>query len=242
VNAAVAGASVHSMLGLWRRWISPFHPQLVVIYPNPAFYLNTVAPGAEPPDARADHPKPAPWWTPRLIDRVHRTFHYPDVLQHRRVARWIQDELAGHDASWIFARVPAERLAQFSADLDSLVIAIRTDGATPVLVTHAMPFTTAPRPGDADLLQAWRHFYPRATPATLLAFDSASADATRRIGQAQQIPVIDLAAQLNGRSADFADFTHFTDTGAGAAAGILASGILSLAHPAPAVAGQAAAQ
>jgi hypothetical protein len=233
INAAIAGASVHSMLGLWRRWVSPFKPRLVVIYPNPSFYLNTEAPGSDAPDAAPPKTK-EPWWTPRLLDRMHRTFHYPDILQRRRVAKMLTNELSGHDTSWIFARVPADRLSEYDADLDSLVVAIQADGASPVLATHAMPFTMSPTPGDADLLQAWRRYYPRATQGTLLAFDSAAADATRRIGRERGVPVVDLAAQLNGHSAYFADFTHYTDIGAGAAADILARELRTLAPPASA--------
>jgi len=230
INAAIAGASVHSMLGLWRQWIAPFKPRLVVIYPNPSFYLNTDAPGADAPPP-ADHGRAGPWWTPRLLDRMHRTFHYPDFLQRRRVAKMLTHELGGHDASWIFARIPADRMNEYDADLDSLVAAIQSDGASPVLVTHAMPFTMSPTPADADLLQAWRRYYPRATQETLLAFDSAAAVATRRIGQERGVPVVDLAAQLNGHSSYFADFTHYTDTGAGAAADILARELRTLAPP-----------
>jgi hypothetical protein len=117
VNAALPGASLHSMLALWRRWVSPFHPQIVVIYPNPSFYL-----GAEPPRApersgvtqRQQTETPPSWWTPRLIDRAHRTFHYLDVIQRRRVAHWLAAELAGHDSAWPFRRVPTDRLATSS--------------------------------------------------------------------------------------------------------------------------------
>jgi hypothetical protein len=230
VNAAIPGASLRSMLVLWRRWVSPFQPQIVVIYPNPSFYLSVEAPGTPERSGESRRPraeKPPPWWTPRLIDRAHRAFHYPDVVQRRRLAHWLAADLAGRDSTWLFDRVPTDRLAGFESDLDSLVLAIRVDDVEPILVTHAMPFTRQPRSSDADLLQAWRHYYPRATTETLLAFDSAAAESTRRIGEQQGVAVVDAAAELGGRSTYFVDFTHFTDRGARAVADLLSTRILS---------------
>ncbi len=242
VNAAVAGASMHSMLGLWRHRVARFDPGIVVIYPNPSFYLNTDAPGTSQPDdagAGSQHGSGPPWWTPRLLDRAHRAFHYPDVLQRRRVAQWLARATAGRDSTWFFRTVPPDRLAQFGADLDSVVRAVRADGATPVLVTHAMPFEAVPRPIDHDLLQAWRRYYPRATPETLLAFDTASATVTRRVGEREGVAVVDAAARLNGHAVYFADFTHFTDTGAGVLAALLADRLAAPDLRTPLAAGRA---
>jgi hypothetical protein len=228
VNAAVVGASLRSMLGLWRKWVAPFQPHVVVVYPNPSFYLRTEPPGAiapGDPQEAVRHASP-PWWTPRLIDRVHRVFHYPDAWQRRRVAKWLAQALAGHDASWPYQTIPDDRLTAFDADLDSLVRAIRAEGAVAVLVTHGMPFGMTIRPGDVDLLQAWRRYYPRATPEILLAFDSACAAHTRQFAADEHVSVADVAARLNGRGADFADFTHFTDRGAYVVAELLATAIL----------------
>jgi hypothetical protein len=229
VNAAIAGATVHSMITLWTHWVSNFGGRFVIVYANPAFYLSTTMPGStprskgDPSPAVVDHAPP--WWTPRLVDRAHRAFHYPAAIQRQRVKRLLVDELAGHDSAWVFHGVPADRLAQYAHDLDSLTVSIRESGATPVLVTHAVPFHTPPLAGDSDLLREWRTYAPRATPATLLAFNDSSAAVTRRLAAARGTLLVDAASALDGHAAYFADFTHFTDLGAGALADLLAAAL-----------------
>jgi lysophospholipase L1-like esterase len=149
--------------------------------------------------------------------------HYPDVIQRERVRRWIASDTAGRPSSWFFRTVPDDRAALFERDLERFVTAVEQGGAIPVLVTHAVPFAGAPAPDQEALMEAWRRYYPRATTPTLLAFDSASAAIVRRVGAERGVPVVDAAGALNGQRAVFADFTHFTDSGAGRMADLLAA-------------------
>jgi lysophospholipase L1-like esterase len=223
VNAAIAGASLHSMRRLWTQWVARFAPRYVIVYANPAFYLSTVAPAATTlvrADSRSGD-RPRPWWTPRLLDRAHQALHYPAVIQRRRVASLLDEEVAGHDTTWFFTTVPADRLAQYAADLDSLTASICAAGAAPVLVTHAVPFGALPAPGDSDLLREWRTYNPRATTGTLLAFNDSAAAVTGRVAARYGTLLVDAAGRLGGRPHYFVDFTHFTDDGAAAMASLL---------------------
>jgi hypothetical protein len=224
INAAVAGLGLRGLIDLWSHWVVHFHPSVVIIYPTPSFYLDD-----PPPDKRTLGPEPgvSPWWTPRLLDHLHMILHYPDALQRRRIHRMVTAATAGHPQAWFFSDVPADRAALFAHDVDSLVGLIQQTGAIPILVTHAVPFQRIPSPSDAPLLEAWQHYYPRARPPTLLAFDSAAAAIVRRIGVERHVPVVDAAATLDGHPDWFADFTHFTDTGADEMADLLSSAVLA---------------
>jgi hypothetical protein len=130
-------------------------------------------------------------------------------------------------------------MALFAQHVDSLVTAIQNRGATPVLVTHAMRFPAAPTAEDADLLQSWRVFVPRATPATILAFERAAADSTRALGRRRGLVVVDADRVLTGREYLFADQVHFTEEGSGVMAGEIMRTIRTAppSHPLARVAG-----
>ncbi len=223
VNAAVAGIPLPGITHLWNNWVARFQPSVVLVYPTPAFYLwdkPPTYPGR--PRAATDD---APWWTPRLLQRAHDVLHYPAFIQRRRVARMIASAVAGHDSTWLFRDVPADRLHQYVTDLDSLVTAIRAAGATPVLLTHATRFTVPPDPADADLLNSWRQFLPRATTHAILAFEEATAQATRELAARRGVLVVDVARAMSGHREWFGDFAHFTDQGAGVMAGVIADSL-----------------
>jgi hypothetical protein len=227
VNAALAGLGVRSLTALWNEWGSRFGPQVVLIYPTPMFYLSEREPRYPSRHGPVRVATAPPWWHPRLLDRAHDVFHYPDFIQQRRVRRMLAATDDTHRPDWFWHDIPAERLRLFSQDLDSLIVTIRAHGAEPVLITHAMSFHVPPSASDSAMLNAWRTAAPRATTATLLAFEVAAADAVRELGARRHVQVIDAARRLSGHEGWFADFAHFTDTGATAMARLIADGILA---------------
>ncbi len=225
VNAAIPGIGVPGITVLWSRWVARFRPSVAIVYPTPIFYLSDDLPSSSPrPQRPSDRnlDSARPWWTPRLLQRAKSRVHYPEFIQRRRVSRILAAAVAGHDSCWLFRNAPADRLDRFVADLDSLVSAIRARGATPILLTHAMRFTVPPDPRDADLLNSWRAFTPRATTEAMLAFERSAAQATRDLGSRRRVQVVDVAVAMSGRREWFADFTHFTNTGAGVISGLIA--------------------
>jgi len=135
--------------------------------------------------------------------------------------------LAEHPSGWRFESVPPERLEKFEADLRQVVGSIRSVGATPVLMTHANRFVGSRTP-DIAALRAWEKFYPRASGQTIVAFDSVARRATIAIARDSQAVVVDLTpvlARTNGSA--FADFSHFTDSGAALTAETASRSILT---------------
>ena len=67
---------------------------------------------------------------------------------------------------------------------------------------------------NASLLQAWQKFYPRANDTVLIEFDAAANALVRGLAQEYAVEVVDIAERVAGDPNDFADFSHFTDSGA----------------------------
>jgi len=244
VNAAIVGFSVPALTQLWNSWVSRFKPDVVVVYPSPVFYLADRIPHYRLIPKRSIRSDPSRWWFPRLVDRAHDEFHWPDVIQRHRVKRGLDSYDATHASDSLFAAVPSARLQAFYCDLDSLVTTIDNNGAQPVLVTHATRFSNPPMAEDSAMLSAWRQFTPRATTAVLVSFEAAARASVIELGQQRDVPVVDAAAVLGGHRMWFGDFVHFTDEGASIMADLLEARIRRLpgriapAHPPSAACGR----
>ena len=229
LNAAIIGIALPGMTEQWNNWAWRFRPDIVVVLANPMFYL-----GNEPPTyplPETVRPATSPWWHPRILDRAHEVIHYPDFIQRRRVRRALDALTAGHPTEWFFSVPPRDRLERYRRDLDSLVVAIRSRAAVPVLAAYPMRFGAKFNAADSALLIAWRQYTPRALPFAMLAFETAAADIVRDVGRAREVRVVDLPSTITGHRDWFVDFVHYTDTGAGAVAGRVAEVLVGPASP-----------
>src|SRR5262249_22632422 len=135
VNASLFGLTLPGITQLWNNWGRQFEPEIVVIYPTPAFYLHDHPPGPPgPPPSPAETAGP-PWWTPRLRGRAEDVIDIPAFIQRRRVASEAAALEAEHERGWFYESVPAERVALFERDLDTLVSAIQAASARPIVIT-----------------------------------------------------------------------------------------------------------
>jgi sugar phosphate isomerase/epimerase len=159
---------------------------------------------------------------PRLTEGVRDLV--PADLADRLRRRERDRRIAARGAGWLFADLPAERLAAFEEDLRRLIGVARRIGARPILMSHAHRFGDDPAPDDPWVAE-WLRYAPRATRATLLAFDAAGGRATLRVAADSGIPGVDLPALIGGDTTAFVDFSHFTDQGAGRVASILGDAI-----------------
>ncbi len=235
INAAIPGSTLPAITQFWNGWGVRFRPQIVVVYPTPAFYLEDQPPRYRKlPDTTAAPPSSArAWLHSRALDRA-RDALSPSIK--RIIRRWqlawtVRREEASHPPGWIFHEVPNDRLKLFIRHLDSLVTAVQAAGAEPILVTHAMYFHVPTRSDERAMLDDWRRFSPRATGSTVLAFEQAAARAVIALGARRGIPVVDVASVMNGRHALFADFVHFSDSGATVIAELIGKRILESRPP-----------
>jgi hypothetical protein len=229
LNAAFPGMSLPTIEQDIRLRLKRFRPDVILIYPAPAGYLDELPPRAAKPDSTSLHVE-FPWTRAlhlRMLDRLRAQIKeaLPDVVKTALRRREAEQFAASHPAGWRFDGVPTDRLASYGQDLQGVIAAGRAIGATPVLVTHANVFVG--RAGvDETLLQAWQKFYPRADGPTIIAFDSASRDLTREIGAREGVLTIDAASRLAAMPVKaFGDFVHFTDLGAAGMAAVISDAL-----------------
>jgi hypothetical protein len=234
INASIAGITLNSMIPYYTHWVSGFSPQVVVVYANPLFYLHDPPPNEETPDAEPSLPERQRLrFESRLVSRLRDIITYPNFYQAWRTRRAIAAHTAGKPDAWYFTDPPPDRLQSFNADLLTLADAIRSSGATPILVTHAIRATTPPRAADAFDLQEMRFFLPRATAGAICQFHDVAKQSTAQQATDHGIPVVDVAQSLDGQRECFIDLVHFSEAGAQRVAHLLADAIRDLGDPSP---------
>jgi len=224
LNAGVAGLAIPGVYRLWRNWVRMFRPDIVVIYPSPAFYLSDNTPALAPYLHVSEGPQPpsvtSRLWL-RLLDRV----EVPGPLQRQRTKRAIAAATAGKPPEWAFNAPPQDRLNLFHDHLDSLASSVRATGASIVMTTHATIFADTTGAPEPDLALAWRQAHPRPSPATLIAFDRAASPVIAAVAARNGAALLDLGAAMNGCPAWFADFLHFSEAGASVVATLMAPAV-----------------
>lgn len=213
INAAMAGMTARSMLPYWRHWAASFQPQIVVIYPNPLFYLH-MSFAREAPPLTHDNIPATPQFAFRFLDRMRDVIDLPDFAQTWRNQQHIAAQMEGISTESVIRGVPADRLHTFTDDLHALIAAIREHDALPVLVTHGIRASTPPIAEDFCDLQAMRVVLPHVTEEAFCWFDRDARQCVLRVACEQDVPVVDIAPHINGRRECFVDLVHFSSLGA----------------------------
>jgi len=233
-NAALPGMALPTIAQDLRLRTSRYAPDLVILYPTPAFYLGNALPRPALPDSgQREHTPSAfnalyPRVWPRLRNQI-------KALTPTTVATWLRTRsvaraLRARGVGWQFDSLPPDRISAFEHDLRSEIGAVRAIGAEPVLVTHGNAFWRGARaPASGEWLQAWERFNPRAPGRVLISFDSAARVATRRVAADSGVAIADAALALAGANhVPFADYQHFNDYGAGITAGTISGVVVDL--------------
>lgn len=243
VNSAIFGMSLPSADHDLAVRVALLHPDVVVFYPSPVYYLADGVSRATPAAAQGDDPN-TPWYAvlrPRSLSILREQIkqNLPRWLRVWMRERDISASIANRPRTWRFNTVPADRLSMYDQDLRHLIGTIRRIGAVPIVMTHANLFMTetpAHSPFVLEELTAWQLQYPRATGTVLTAFDSAAAAVTLRAAQDSLVTVVDLAdivrdVPAGSGSRLFADYAHFTDAGSALVAGALAPAVMRAKQP-----------
>lgn len=243
INAALPGMGMPAMVPYYQRVVAGLHPDVVVLYPNPSFYLdvNPLPSVLNPPPTRAAPPLglDPEVLRPRVIakgrDALKALLPRMLVTQFRE---WRLRQLrAAHPPGWVWETVPADRMALFGEQLDRLLDTIQATGTTVILATHTNRFVGA---SAAEVALDRRHlvdpiynYYPRATPRVMIAVDSAANTVLREIGEKRHLTVVEIYGRIPPGASYFGDYVHFTDRGAGVVASILSDALLGSAGSAP---------
>lgn len=227
LNAALPGMATPSMALVLDKVIRPAAPNVILLYPSPGFYLNPRRPAPTSGVVGADSTLPfTNALRLRVAARAERQVraivsgrlraYLRRIVLARRVRQWEHNR---------FRTVPPNRLSQFDSDLRTAVGVAKSTGATVVLMGHANA-TMADGFSDQTLVEAWVYQFPRSTGEVLREFHSRALELERELARDSGIVFVDLPAALSGREETaFADFVHFTDTGAAIVAGTIADAI-----------------
>ena len=226
VNGAMLGMSLPTLTQNVRARLARYRPSFVVAYPTPVQYLMDQRPVAAVPDSTVVT-VPVPSFHLRVLPRLQEQVKLmlPGVIATRLRARDISKSIREHPATWVLTAVPEDRVTAYDEDLRALVGAIRAIGAEPVLMAHVNVFSDD-EPRDVKLLTAWRRFYPRASGDVLIAFDQRLRTVTCRVAADSAVTLVDVEPFLaSPRAQWFADYSHFSDRGAGLVSGLVARAI-----------------
>lgn len=221
VNIAIPGLRIGHVAYL-EDAIRSQQAKYVVVYPSPANYIGADKPNCGKVIERPQTPQPSHGLGLRLSGRVEQ--FAKQRLPQSIMAAWrrfsIYRETRGVQ---LMERVPEVSVQAFRADLECVVRAVRSQGAEPILATHATLFGSEVHDADADMLVAWRRFYPELEEPGFLDLEQRSNRALLEVAAENKVRVARADTQVAPGRENFADFVHFTDRGAARMAEILAA-------------------
>ena len=228
-NSASPGLNLRNSIEQYDAFGRLLAPTVVFIYPPTHFYLADQRPrravSAESRNRRPTEPPPsAPELAfvnsvtlalsrSRLVERLLESAEVPGFVQRMRIDRWIEAELRKHPHDWAFSSIPAAALDSLEGDLKDLAELVRSSGARPVFITHAVRTTLPPEPPDIPMLRAMRRYVPRADGRIVAAFEYAAAQRMRELGARIGVDVVDVASSLSGQRELFIDLVHLSPEG-----------------------------
>ncbi len=217
-NVAFAGQSLNAAGGRVPQIADEIQPELALVYPSFLPYINPPADGREPVDwVKQDSSFQSRLWPklwnlmdtlPPFVNDLRFEYHIWKTVRNRPVRQ----------------QVPEANVSRFHEDLVNLLDKLQENNIRCVLVTHATYFGDSVDPDERPRLIAWRRMEPTLAESGFLDFEKRMNAVIRQEAAARQIKLIDAEARMNQHEF-FADWVHFTDTGAAHMARLLATEI-----------------
>ena len=215
VNVALPGETIQTQINRVPEIVAEVRPQVALIYPSLAQYiwLPQLKPDPAAPTEAASHPHFEWRIATNLRELAKRSL--PNPVQNYFREREIRSEVAMYGT--VMERIPEENIIRFQNDLGNLVKSLRDAGVQPVLVTHATrfgPVLSVSSSGERYVLVSWRKFFPMLKEDGFLDMEWRMNEAIRQVAAEQHLVLIDAAVQVPPGKENFADFSHFTTSGA----------------------------
>ena len=225
VNLSTPGMSIPRIVELYERWIRKFDFDVILYYPSPAMYLDVEAPGFRrsfPGKSERVSATDSSGWNLRLPGKTW------DMLRERLPTRlqvdmkWyqIKRQRRKFPKEWVWERgAPEERVTLFREHLMELINMLpKKNGTRLIISTHANRFQDISTEEYGKHMVGWIRFYPRASGESLLDMEQKANESIRKLSVNRNIIVVDVEKSVGKDSKRYADFSHFTDSGAGLAA------------------------
>ena len=228
LNAGIPGISPSRIGHYFETWLRRFSPDIVIYYPTPSFIL--VPPEAPQAWTRQQESEPGFRFSPRIIAKIRDLYKRiaPQPVQTYVRQLLVERAVRSHPAGWVLASVPPERVGAFREALVGLAQLVRANGSEIVFATHGSRIARGDTKEERALLVAWRNQWPNRTEACLMEMEVRTNEVITELGARHQIPVADINSRIPKSAEYFADFVHFTDSGAALAARSLMSRVLEM--------------
>ena len=228
LNAAIPGASPNQTARHWRTRLRQFSPDLVIYYPTASFILEPEERLATP---KGNQQSKLPMVDLRMAGKLRTTYkRWTPVSMQTAIRRFlIMRELSRHSPEWLLTSVPIARVEAFRITIESLVDAVRADGAAMILATHANQVTGLTADADRTLLLAWRSQMPNRTEFCILETERRANEVVKDVAGRNGVPVAGVDAAIPKTSQYFSDYQHFTNKGAEFVAKLLVPLVLETA-------------
>lgn len=224
VNVAYPGEEIPTQILRLPEIAEEIRPRVALIYPSPAQYVWLPWLRRDSGTSRENSRVHFEWrLAPNLRELAKRSL--PESLQSYLRERRIRQAVRIYGA---MDKVPEENVERFRGDLEELIKTLRRFGIEPVLVTHATQFGPVRQVSSASersALLSWRKFFPMLKEDGFLDMEWRMNGAMRQVAAEQHLTLIDAAREIPPGRQNFADFAHFTTTGAHLMAVQLADGL-----------------
>jgi hypothetical protein len=192
------------------------HPRYALIYPNFANYiwvpwLENTAPPPKPPRFEIRIAIRVANITARIV---------PDPLKQWRRELAVRRAAAAYK---VIPWIPEENIRLLAVDLERLVDDLRSQGVTPILMTHASRFQPPVTGTERYHLTQWRIYFPMLEENGFLDMERRMNAAVRELVARTGTMMIDVDREMPRGPKYFGDFVHFTDAGAAEMSRIVAS-------------------
>ena len=234
VNLATPGMSIPRIVELYERWIRKFNFDIILYYPSPAMYLDSEAPVfRKSVPGKSEHVSASDsyGWNLRLPGKTWEMFRERLPARLQVELKWYQIERQRRKfpKEWVWERyAPQERVTIFREHLLDLINMVQQDGIRVILATHANRFRDISTERNGKHLVGWIRFYPRASGESILDMERKANRAILELRVKHNISVVDVEMSVGKDPARYADFSHFTDSGAALAAEAMKDLIFSL--------------
>lgn len=234
VNLSTPGMSIPRIVELYERWIRKFDFDAILYYPSPAMYLDTEAPSFRrhipgiPVSVSASDSNN---WNLRLPGKTWDMLRerLPTRLQVELKLYQIEKKRRQFPKNWVWEHhAPQERVTIFREHLLKLINMFQQNGTRVILSTHANRFRDSSTGRDGGHIVGWNRFYPRATGESILDMEQKANQVILELGVKHNIIIVDVEKSVGKDPHQFADFSHFTGSGAAMAAEAMKGSILSL--------------
>ena len=221
LNAGFAGMSMPTVSQDLRLRILPMRPAVVVYHPQPAQYLDRLAPATSPPSA--NHDESAEHFALRSRARIRDEIKRAMPSELLDFLRRTDTERSRRTDYRLFDSLPVDRLDILESQLRQLVGTVRRGGTSLVLVLPEHRFDDTTSVEERRWLRAWERHVPKATASLFMRFAAEANERILRVARESTVVVVDPPfVHGRDRARMFADPVHYTDAGASVVASVTA--------------------